>query len=99
MRFYSQSYGEVLKLPLRTFWSLSANVVRVRAEEQMSLMDLHLLGGMGASQEIVTALQKKYEGQMGDTATSKNKPSAFSDAETTKTGLEQLRKLKGKMVN
>lgn len=32
-REYGMTYGEVLKLPLRTFWSFNRQVDRLRAEE------------------------------------------------------------------
>lgn len=63
------------------------------------MIDLFLLGGMGASEEVITALHNRYNEQMGETTTSTGRKSANDDAEITKTGLEQLRKLKGKMVN
>lgn len=34
MRFYSISYRDVLKLPVYTFWELSKNIERLRADEE-----------------------------------------------------------------
>lgn len=34
MRFYSMSYPDVLKLPVYTFWELSRNIDRIRADEE-----------------------------------------------------------------
>jgi hypothetical protein len=33
MRFYSMSYENVIKLPIYTFWELSRNIERLRADE------------------------------------------------------------------
>ena len=34
MRFYSLSYRDVLRLPVYTFWELSKNIERLRADEE-----------------------------------------------------------------
>lgn len=34
MRFYSMSYKDVLALPIYTFWELSRNIDRIRADEE-----------------------------------------------------------------
>lgn len=34
MRFYSLSYNDILKLPIYTFWELSKNIERLRADEE-----------------------------------------------------------------
>ena len=99
MRFYGQTYSEVMRLPLRTFWSLSANVVRVRAEENLATMELYLLGGMGASEEALKSMRDTFQKQMGDTVSVSSKPKGDDNDETQRTGLASLRKLKGKMVN
>jgi len=33
MHFYSMSYGELLQLPIYTYWELAQNIDRIRAEE------------------------------------------------------------------
>lgn len=97
MRFYGQSYSEVMRLPLRTFWSLNANVVRLRAEEAIPMIELFLLGGNGATSEAITAIRKHLQEQMGTPA--QTKVSVSNDEETTRAGIQKLRELKSKMVN
>jgi hypothetical protein len=41
MREYSMEYPAVLRLPLRTFWSLNRQVDRLRAEAEQRLLRLH----------------------------------------------------------
>lgn len=38
MHFYSMNYAGVLELPLHTFWEMSRNVDRIRAEEDMRMI-------------------------------------------------------------
>jgi len=37
LHFYALSYSELLKLPIYTFWELSRNIDRVRADEDKRL--------------------------------------------------------------
>lgn len=39
MRFYGMSYGEVLDLPIKTFWLLFRMSSRIRSEEHAELLD------------------------------------------------------------
>lgn len=65
MRFYHQGYREVLSLPLRFFWGLNAKIARLRAEEQLGLVDLTLLGGMNASGEMIEEFLSARKDTMG----------------------------------
>lgn len=97
MNFYSMSYPEVLALPLRTFWSLNAQITRLRAEEQLGMIEMFMLGGMGASGEVVKELRQMLSKQMGDPVkVSRNKQ--IDDAATTQEGMKKLRELKSRMV-
>ena len=97
MHFYGQSHDEVMRLPLRTFWSLNANINRLRAEEQLPMIELFLLGGMGASQEAITALRDHLNKQIGETA--KTKPKPVKDNQQSQEGIRKLRELKSRMRN
>lgn len=82
-------------MPLRGFWSLNAQVVRLRAENNMSMIDLFLLGGMGATTEAIEQVRNSYSATMGE-PTKVRKPK-LPDSETTKRGLEQLRSIKARL--
>lgn len=79
-------------MPLRGFWSLNAQVVRIRAENNMSMIDLFLLGGMGTTHEAIEQVRKGYATTMGDPV--KFRQPVRPDSEITKRGLEQLRSIK-----
>lgn len=38
MHFYSMGHGELMKLPIYTFWEMSRNMDRIRAEEDLRFM-------------------------------------------------------------
>lgn len=97
MRFYGMSFLEVMGLPLRTFWSLNANVSRLRAEEHISMIELFLMGGMGATQESVTQLRESLNKQMGEPAVMRARPK--EDHQQTQEGIQKLRELKDRMRN
>lgn len=41
MHFYSVDYRQVLKWPLRTFWSMNRQIDRLRAEAEQRTLRLH----------------------------------------------------------
>jgi hypothetical protein len=98
MHFYGLSYKEVLELPLRTFWSFNAQIVRLRSEEQLSMIELFLLGGMGASEQAVTSIRGHLNKTMGEPISVRMKESSTS-LEQTEKGIKQLRELKARMRN
>lgn len=48
MRFYSLSYKDTLALPIYTFWELSKNVERIRADEEAHELSI-LTSAIGAA--------------------------------------------------
>lgn len=62
MSEYSMEYPAVLRLPLRTFWSLNRQIDRIRAEREQRLLRLY-----SAAQEPKAAekLAESLEGQIG----------------------------------
>lgn len=95
MHFYGLSYKEVMGLPLRTFWSLNSQIVRLRSEEQLSMVELFLLGGMGASADAITAIRTNLQKIVGEPL--KVKGGEKDDLETTRQGIKALRQLKDRM--
>jgi hypothetical protein len=89
------SYDEVMRMPLRGFWSLNAQVVRLRAENNMSMIDLFLLGGMGATEKAIEQVRDAYSATMGEPT--KVRQPKLPDSEQTKRGLDELRKIKARL--
>lgn len=63
MRFYSMSYTEVIKLPIYTFWELSKNIDRIRADEESHELSI-LISAIGSAfggkvKEVFEELHKK----------------------------------------
>jgi hypothetical protein len=58
------SFRDVMEMPLRTFWCFNANVLRLRAEENIHAIELFLMGGFGVTEEMVTGLRNRLSEQM-----------------------------------
>ena len=56
-------YEEILRMPIRTFWSFYAQISRIQAELDTRLLDV-IIGSK--SQEGVKELQKHLKKAMGD---------------------------------
>lgn len=65
MRNYRMSYPDVLRLPLRVFWSLNAQINRLRSEEILEQIELAVVTNANATQEMITQLQEHHEKRMG----------------------------------
>ncbi len=66
MHFFSTPYPEVLKLPLRVFWTLNAQINRIRSEEILEQIDLALLSNMNADPEMITQLRTAHQTRQGE---------------------------------
>jgi uncharacterized protein YdaU (DUF1376 family) len=67
MREYSMKHGDVMDLPLRTFWSLNRNVDRLRAEEDLRSLQVSAAAqsvGEGGG-EAVKFLSEHLRGEIG----------------------------------
>jgi len=63
MRFYSISYNDVLQLPVYTFWELSKNIERIRADEEAHELSI-LCSAVGSAfggkiEKVFNELHKK----------------------------------------
>lgn len=48
MHFYSLSYGELMSLPIKTFWMLNGNIERIEAQKDMRALTIAVNGNAGA---------------------------------------------------
>jgi hypothetical protein len=71
MRFYGMGLFDARALPLNTFWELSRNIDRVRAEEDRRLFDLLQNAFVGNPRKYAQRLEqergKVIEGDMPET--------------------------------
>lgn len=88
MRFYSMSHSELLALPIYTFWELSRNIDRVRADEDRRLLIVVAQAFGGDPNEHMRALTKEI-GSVAETDEER-----FDD-EFDREGFNQLRALLG----
>lgn len=62
MKHYGMSYWDVLKLPLRTFWSLNRQIDRLRAEDdQRSLRIANASQSAEAAKELAEMLRLELD--------------------------------------
>lgn len=87
MRFYSLPWRAVMELPLRVFWSLNAQVNRLRAEENLESLDVNLMANHGDS-EGITGFRSSLREAMGTTVDAREIPTI----ETHRQGLRDLMK-------
>jgi hypothetical protein len=66
MREYSMGFREVMKLPLRTFWSLNRNVDRLRAEQDLRSLQVSAAAqSAGEGGEGIKFLSDHLRGEIG----------------------------------
>ncbi|MFV3127117.1 hypothetical protein [Niveispirillum sp. KHB5.9] len=60
IRFYGFDFNGLMRLPIRTFWSMNAMIERVRSEEVLAILPAHAvtMGGDGVG-KIVDSLRQK----------------------------------------
>jgi len=63
MRFYGSSYQDTLELPLKTFWMMSNNVSRLRAEEDIRALSV---SAGSASEKGFEQSQEALKREMGE---------------------------------
>jgi hypothetical protein len=63
MRFYGADYWDVLKWPLKTFWSMQRQVDRLRAEEDQRSLQIAAAVQGG---EAAVKLQEELARQIGE---------------------------------
>lgn len=61
--FYSMSYEEVLRMPMKTFWLMSGNIRRIRAGYDLRTLATTAAAG---SPDGVTELQERLVLEIGD---------------------------------
>lgn len=95
MKFYSQSWEQIMAMPLRVFWMLNAQIVRLRAEENLEFVDLFLLGGGGATAEMVNEYRSAMRERLGTPMRTRDVVSATE----VKAGLAKLASINAQMVD
>lgn len=93
------SFQSVMRLPIRVFWSLNAQIARVRAEEQLHQIDMFLLANMNASGDMASTLRKHLSEIVGDPTKFTVDPikEEAEDIAQHKEGIQRLRALQGQM--
>lgn len=93
MHFYSQSYPEVMALPLKTFWLMSGNVDRVMAQSDMRALTVSVCGQAGeAAKEYRARLVIEIGTIVKVEQTETSKPLPY-DATRDEAGFAELRML------
>lgn len=89
------SYQDVLAMPLRGFWMLSAQVTRVRAEEALEMLDLFLLANANCDPETGSeALRKELLKRLGEPVKVSSPPGTV-DPDQHEKGISELKNLLG----
>lgn len=86
MHFYHIGYEALLRLPIYTFWELSRNADRIRAEEDLRQLNLYQ-GIFGEADKIA----KQLQADRGEVVEIEYPNHGFDRA-----GFEQLRMMMGK---
>jgi hypothetical protein len=90
------SYQDVLGMPLRGFWMLSANVTRLRAEEALDMIDLYWVSNENCGPEDVSTLRKALLERMGEPAKGSTTSSSRDvSPEEHQEGIASLKRLFG----
>lgn len=83
-------------MPLRSFWSASANVSRVRAEEGLEQIDLLLVANANfASGETVKELREAFLKRMGEPAKADTASLREPPPEQHSEGIQKLKQIFG----
>jgi hypothetical protein len=94
------SYRDVMDMPLRSFWTFNANVVRLRAEEGLAQMELFLLGGFGVDGDGIKAVREKFVADMKEPLKVTQTAPKLSDEDGLKIhreGMDKLRDIAARM--
>ncbi|KLV10190.1 hypothetical protein [Photobacterium ganghwense] len=91
---YNLSYSEVLALPIRTFWMMSRNVDRHRAE--MDISQLRLLRASQTSEEHLKDFAESLTEQLSSPIEIKR---SLEDAEPDADAIDRLKSLLGNAIS
>ncbi len=87
MHFYNQSYGEVMKLPIKAFWLMSSNIERIQAQKDMRTLTVAVCGQGG---EAAQSHRERLNVEVGSIVKLDDNPmNAFRD----EAGFAELRAL------
>jgi len=89
--FYSMSYWDVMRMPIKTFWMMSENVRRIQAENDMRSVSVAV---NSQSSEGLQEFHEKLVLEVGDVAKEPVVPDAVRDEE----GFNELRMLAAAMM-
>jgi len=89
--FYSMSYWDVMKLPIKSFWLMSENVRRIQAENDMRAVSV---AANVQSPEGLQEFHEKLVIELGEVSKEPIVPSAERDQE----GFNELRMLAAAMM-
>lgn len=57
------SYNDLLELPIKMFWTLNAQIPRIRSEENLYNFELNLMGM--ADSDLIERISNKYKTDLG----------------------------------
>ena len=55
-----------MDMPIRVFWSMNAQIARLRSEEILEQIDLSLLSSMNCDGEMIKTLRQTHLDRMGE---------------------------------
>lgn len=64
MRFYGWTYWECLDQPIEAFWTLSSNIDRIQAEDDLRVFEAFFVGGRGDS-DTIKLYRERLQRQVG----------------------------------
>lgn len=91
MHFYSQTNDEVMRLPIKTFWLMHANIDRIKAQEDMRSLTVSI--GAQAGGEAVKSIRQQLIVEAGTIV--KAAPADPLDAQRDEKGFAELKALSG----
>jgi hypothetical protein len=86
-------WSSVLSMPLRLFWNLNKQVSRLRAEEQLSQIEMFLIANDKSDLKMVERLQMALKERMGEPMV---EDKTVVDKEQHATGLAKLKALRNR---
>lgn len=89
------SYPEVMAMPLRAFWSMNAQIARLRAEASLQQIDLFIVANSNSDPKMIASLREALSEQMGHPM--QEDKSIIPSMDQHKQGIDSLRKARSHM--
>lgn len=75
--FYAMPWDSILAMPIRAFWSLVKNAIRLQAEHSIRALDVSIAS---QSPEYAKTLREQYDAQLKPTAKEKEEATGMPKA-------------------